>query len=124
MLLKLIRALLVASVAVPIVAFGLFAWHSYNQSIRGAEERAQRLASVVQEHTLKVFETIGLVLHTADQRLRGATWEQIATSRDLWDDLKKLEQSSEQVGAIFVINRDGFGSFTTRVFPSPLVDFS
>ena len=124
MLLKLIRALLVASVVVPIVAFGLFAWHSHKQDVQAAQDRAQRLASVVQEHTLKVFETIGLVLHTADQKLRGASWEQIATSKDLWDDLKKLEQSSEQVGAIFVINRDGFGRFTTRVFPSPLVDFS
>src|SRR5262245_11555273 len=124
MLLKLIRALLVASVAVPIVAFGLFAWHSHNESLRAAEERAQRLASVVQEHTLKVFETIGLVLHTADQRLRGVSWDQIANSRPLWDELKKLEHSSEQVGAIFVVNRDGLGTLTTRAFPSPPVDFS
>jgi len=124
MLLKLIRALLVASVVVPIVALGLFARHTHKEYVRAAQDRAQRLASVVQEHTLKVFETMGLVLHTADQKLRGATWEQIATSKDLWDELKKLETSSEQVGAIFVIDRNGFGPLTTRQFPSPPVDFS
>ena len=96
MLLKLIRALLVASVIVPVVAFGLFAWHSHKEYVRGAQDRAQRLASVVQEHTLKVFETIGLVLHAADQKLDGATWDEMPPRR-LWDDLK-AEQSSEQVG--------------------------
>jgi two-component system NtrC family sensor kinase len=124
LLLKLIRAMLVASIVAPAGVFGLFAWHSYNQTLHGAQDRAQRLAAVIEEHTLKVFETIGLVLHTADQRLRGVDRETLMNSRPLWDELHKLAQSSEQVASIFVVDRDGFGPFTTRMFQSPIYDFS
>jgi two-component system NtrC family sensor kinase len=124
MLLKLIRAMLVASIVGPAIVLGLFAWHTHNQIVHSAQDRAQRFATVVQEHTLKVFETIGLVLHAADQRLRGVNWETLRTSREVWEEIKKLEQSSEQLASIFVVDRDGFGPFTTRAFPSPLVDFS
>src|SRR5215204_938910 len=124
LLLKLIRAMLVASVLVPAGAFGLFAWHSYHQTVHSAEDRAQRFATIVQEHTLKVFETIKLVLKMADDRLRGASWDKISTSKEIWDELRKLEESSEQIGSIFVIDRNGFGPLTTRVYPSPIVDFS
>jgi hypothetical protein len=124
LLLKLIRAMLAASIVVPVSVFGLFAWHSYNQVVQSAQDRAKRLAAVVQEHSLKVFETIGLVLQTADQRLRGVDRNTLVNSRALWDELRTLEQSSEQVASIFVVDRDGFGLFTTRVFPSPVYDFS
>jgi len=100
LLLKLIRAMLVASVLVPVGAFGLFAWHSYHQTVHSAEDRAQRFATIVQEHTLKVFETIKLVLKMADDRLRGASWDKISTSKEIWDELRKLEESSEQIGSL------------------------
>jgi len=116
--------MLVASIVGPAIVLGLFAWHTHNQIAHSAQDRAQRFATVVQEHTLKVFETIGLVLHAADQRLRGVSWETLRSSTEIWEEIKKLEQSSEQLASIFVVDPDGFGPFTTRVFPSPLVDFS
>jgi len=124
LLLKLIRTMLVASIVVPAGVLGLFAWHSYNETVHAAQDRAHRLAAVVQEHSLKVFETIGLVLQTADQKLRGVDRETLVNSKPLWDELHKLEQSSEQVASIFVVDRDGFGPFTTRTFQSPVYDFS
>jgi two-component system NtrC family sensor kinase len=122
--LKPIRAMLVASLIVPAGVLALFAWHSYKQEIRESKDRAQRLAAVVEEHSLKVFETIGLVLHAADRRLEGASWDDLATSKPIWDDLKKLQQSADQIGAIFVVDRNGFSPFTTRVFPAPNLDFA
>jgi two-component system, NtrC family, sensor kinase len=124
MLLKPIRAMLVASIVAPAAALALFAWHSHGQAVRGAQDRAQRLAGIIQEHSLKVFETIGLVLHAADRRLHGASRDEIAKSKAIWDDLKKLQESSEQVGAIFVVDRNGSNPLTTRVFPAPPVDFA
>jgi signal transduction histidine kinase len=122
--LKPIRAMLVASLVVPAAVLALFAWHSHKQSVREAQDRAQRFAAVVEEHSLKVFETIGLVLHAADRRLAGASWDEIATSRPIFDDLKKLQESAEQIGAIFVVDRDGIDRFTTRVYPAPPLDFA
>jgi two-component system NtrC family sensor kinase len=119
-----IRAMLVASLVVPAVVLALFAWHSRTHTILAAQSRAQRLAAVIQEHSLKVFETIDLVLRAADRRLAGASWNDIATSPAIWDDLKKLQQSGEQIGAIFVVDRDGFGPLTTRAFPAPRTDFA
>src|SRR5262249_3569876 len=124
LLLNAIRARLVASVVAPAGVFGLFAWHSYNETVRNAEDRAHRLAAVVEEHALKVYETIGLVLRSADEKLRGVDKETLATSRPLWDELRSVEQSSEQVASIFVVDRDGFAPFTTREFPAPVADFS
>ncbi|HUI94522.1 MAG TPA: histidine kinase dimerization/phospho-acceptor domain-containing protein, partial [Xanthobacteraceae bacterium] len=119
-----IHAMLVASLVVPAAVLALFAWDSRNHAFHAAQNRAQRLAAVIQEHALKVFETIDLVLHAADRRLVGASWNDIATSPAIWDDLKKLQQSGEQIGAIFAVDRDGFCPFTTRVFPAPRIDFS
>jgi two-component system, NtrC family, sensor kinase len=124
LLLKLIQAMLVASIVVPAGVLGLFAWHSYNETVQSAQERALRMAAIVEEHTLKVFETIGLVLHMTDEKLRGVNGETLATSMPVWDELRKLQQSSEQIGSIFVVDRDGIGPFTTRIFQSPPVDFS
>src|SRR5689334_20817218 len=121
LLLKLIQAMLVASVLVPAGAFSLFAWHSYHQTVHSAQDRAQRLATIVEEHTLTVFETIRLVLGMADERLKGVSWDKISTSKEIWDELRKLEQSSEQIGSIFVVDRNGFGPLTTRVYPSPIL---
>src|SRR5215203_3989517 len=124
LLLKLIRAMLVASVLVPAAVFGLFAWQSYYQAIHNAEDRAQRFATVVQEHTLKVVETIRLVLRAADERLQGVSWEKINTSKELWEELHKLQQTSDQIGSIFAIDRNGFVPLATRAFPAPIQDFS
>jgi len=121
---KPIRAMLVASLVVPAGVLALFAWHSHKQEIRESKDRAQRLAAVVEEHSLKVFETIDLVLHAADRRLEGASWDEIAASRPIWTDLKKLQQSADQIGAIFVVDRNGFNPLTTRVFPAPNLDFA
>jgi two-component system, NtrC family, sensor kinase len=63
-------------------------------------------------------------MQAADRRLHGASWDEIATSQAIWDDLKKLQESAEQIGAIFVVDRDGFCPITTRVFPAPPIDFS
>src|SRR5688572_20470779 len=93
LLLNLIRAMLVASVVAPTAVFGLFAWHSHVQIVQSAQERVQRFAAVIQEHALKVFETIALVLQSADLTLRGVSHETLGTSRELWDALSKLQQA-------------------------------
>jgi two-component system NtrC family sensor kinase len=123
-LLTSMRMLLAATVIAPIVLFGWFAWHSYGVTVRAAEDRAGRLAAIVQEHGLKVFETIGLILDRVDQRLTGISADELKTSKALWDELKLLVQGSEQVGSIFVTTADGGNALTTRHFPPADVSFA
>jgi two-component system NtrC family sensor kinase len=89
-----------------------------------AHERADRFAAIVREHALKVFETIGLTLENVDHQLEGITWENIRTSKALWDQLRSVQERSAQVGSIFVSPPDGGTALTTRVFPAPQNDFS
>ena len=123
-LIPFLKVLLVASVFVPAALFVFFAWHSYSTAIQNAHERSGRFAAVVREHALKVFETIGLTLENVDHRLQGVTWQEIRTSRPLWEQIRQLQQRTPQVGAIFVSSPDGKPGLTTRVFPAPAADFS
>ena len=123
-LLLLLRSLLVFSVLAPALFFGLSAWISYRDLFTAAENRAQHMANLVEEHTLKVFETIQLVLQQTDEKLADLDEERIRTARPLWDDLKALQQSLDQVDSIFVTDREGRNILTTRDYPAPAIDFS
>src|SRR3954453_7310632 len=92
-----LKVLLVASVAIPAVLFGFFAWHSYKTAMQTAHERADRFASIIREHALKVFETINLTLENVGNRLEGVSWDDIRTSRALWDQLQSVQQRSAQL---------------------------
>ena len=121
---RFLKLLLVASIAVPAALFAFFSWLSYETAMQTAHDRADRLAAIVREHALKVFETITLTLENVDHRLKNASWDEIRTSKELWDQLSKLSERSDQVGAIFVSPAGGSTALTTRVFPAPSVDFS
>ena len=123
-LLPFLKLLLVASIVAPAALFAFFAWNSYQTAMQTAHERADRFAAIVREHALKVFETISLTLENVDQRLQGVTWQEIQTSRPVWEQLREIEKRSDQVGAIFVTPPDGRNGLTTRVFPAPPTDFS
>jgi two-component system NtrC family sensor kinase len=123
-LISFLKLLLVASVAAPALLLAFFAWHSYATAVQTAHDRADRFSTIVREHALKVFETISLTLESVDHRLKTATWAEIRTSKALWDELRDLQERSEQVGAIFVTAADGKTALTTRVFPVPAMDFS
>jgi two-component system, NtrC family, sensor kinase len=123
-LLLLLRSLLVFSILAPSLFFGLSAWLSYRDAFAAAESRTRHMASLLQEHTLKVFETIRLVLQQTDERISGRTPDEISTSRILWEQLKALQQSLEQVDSIFVTDGAGRNVLTTRAYPAPDIDFS
>lgn len=121
---QLLKALLVASLAVPALIFAVHAWLSYVDVFRDAELRARHISSILQEHATKVFETIGLALRQTEQRLKGLDADTIRTSRPLWEELQKLQSANEQLGSIFVLAPDGSLLLTTRVFPTPATNFA
>jgi two-component system, NtrC family, sensor kinase len=118
-LLRLLRVLLVTSIAGPLILFPLFAWFSYSRLTEAAEARARHLTALLEEHDLKVFEAMELVGMQAEQRLKGVDWETISTSKAIWDEIKKLQTSVEQVGGIFIIDANADLYLNTHYFPSP-----
>jgi two-component system, NtrC family, sensor kinase len=123
-ILRSLKGLGLAAVLAPGVLFGAYAWASYHQVFRDAESRAAHLAAILQEHALRAFEAVQLALRLADQHLDGLDWETIASSRPLWEELRRIQQFGPQIGSIFVVSPDGDSPLTTRVFPAPQVDFS
>src|SRR4051812_44253125 len=121
---QLLKVLLVCSLAAPAAVFMIYGGFSYFDSFHQAELRAGHLSRLLQEHALKVFETVGLVLQETDQRLRGVNADTVRSSRSLWEELKELEASSEQIDSIFVLDGKGKLLLTTRSFAAPEIDFS
>src|SRR5215216_274270 len=119
-----LRALLVAAVVLPLAFFATSAWLSYQSTFQNAENRAQHLTRLLREHTAKVFETIRLVLQQTDQRLQNVDVNTMRAARETWVDIKALQGSVEQVGAIFIIDKDGSVALTTRAFPTPEASFA
>jgi signal transduction histidine kinase len=124
MLHHLLRLLAAGSLLAPAILFAFIAWQRYEETFHHAEEHAKHTARLLEEHAAKTFETLELILRLADQHLRGVSWEEIRTSRELWDELRRLQQTAEQVGSIFVIDGAGRNALTTRSYGAGAVDFS
>ncbi|HTY67768.1 MAG TPA: ATP-binding protein [Alphaproteobacteria bacterium] len=116
--------LLAGAVLGPVALFAVGAWQSHAQLYEQAEETAKRQAAGFAEHAEKTLQSAELVIEQANQRISGLSWDEIRTSRPLWEDLSRLDKQVPEVDAIFVVDAKGIGALTTRVFPSPPVDFS
>jgi two-component system NtrC family sensor kinase len=66
-----LRLLIAASIVFPLALFAYASWSAYRSAWASADERFERALDVLQEHALKVFETIELTLETTDEVLRG-----------------------------------------------------
>ena len=119
-----LQMIFAASVLVPIGLFALGAWQSHRQLYAQAERDVRRQAVVLKEHASKVLKANEVVMEQVNQRVRGLSWDEIKTSRQLWDDLKQIDNDLPQIDSIFLVAPDGVSALTTRVFPSPPVDFS
>ena len=95
----LLKVVLISSLATPALVLAIYGALSYPDTFHQAELRAEHLSRLLQEHALKVFETVELVLQETDQRLRSIDADTIRSSRALWEELRELERASEQVEA-------------------------
>jgi PAS domain S-box-containing protein len=118
------KYLLFASVLAPIVGLILTAVIDRNHLITAATTEARKTVDVLHEHTLKVMETQELALAQMDDRTRGMSWEEIATSEGLFQDLKRLVARLPQIDGAFLIQPDGVTAMTSRVFPVSPISFA
>jgi len=119
-----LRAVLAGAVVGPLALFVLGAWQTRVQLYDQAEENIRRQTALLEEHAEQTLQSVQLVIEQANQRIFGMSWDQIRTSKPLWDDLTRLVRQGAEVDAIFILDRAGQGALTTRAFPSPGVDFS
>ena len=118
------RYLLLASVLAPLVVLILAAVIDREHLITAATTEARKTVDVLHEHTLKVMETQELALTQIDDRTRGMSWEEIATSEALFQDLRRLVARLPQIDGAFLVRPDGVTAMTNRVFPVPPMSFT
>jgi signal transduction histidine kinase/CheY-like chemotaxis protein len=118
-------ALLVMSILLPLVLFGLAAWQNRRDVLREAETRVERTTRILHEHALKVFETHQLMLSYIDERLRGFDWSNEAGREALHLFLERLRQDAIQVAAITVTDSEGRVRATSQdTSPDSPLDYS
>jgi two-component system, sensor histidine kinase len=118
------RYLLLASVLAPLVVLILAAVIDREHLITAATTEARKTVDVLHEHTLKVMETQELALNQIDDRTRDMSWEEIATSEALFQDLRRLVARLPQIDGAFLVRPDGVTAMTSRVFPVPPMSFT
>ena len=74
---RVLRWLIAASIVFPLALFGYAGVTSYRAAWTGADERIERTLDVLQEHALKVFETVDLAIEATTETLRGLSDEAI-----------------------------------------------
>ncbi|WP_247886925.1 hybrid sensor histidine kinase/response regulator [Azospirillum sp. SYSU D00513] len=115
--LRLLRAVLAASVLVPVLLFvGIF-WHDRLEAQAEAEQRVRRVTLLLHEHGLKIFETVEQVLGRVDEYTRGLQWQEIGRSRELHQHMRNLAQQLPQLASVGLISPEGDVVSSSRTFP-------
>ncbi len=115
-----LQVLVIASLLGPALFFAYTAWSDRKRIEQQAEERIERALDVLQEHTLKAFETIERTIAETNEILRDLTPEQIrAEESRLQRRLKQTQDELPQVEAIWAFDREGHPLVSSTIFPVP-----
>lgn len=118
--LRLLRLMMVGSVALPAVLFVFAAWLNYRAHFRFADEGIERSLDVLHEQALRGFQSTELAISTVDEVLRGSTDENVRANEEaLHDRLKQIVGQVSQVQSIWVFARNGRPLLSSSVLPAP-----
>jgi two-component system NtrC family sensor kinase len=117
---RLLELLIGAVVVLPVALFAYAAWETYRALDAVATERVERTLDVLQEHALRVFQTIDRTIAETNEVLRGLSDDQIrAEEAWLHDRLRETHQALPTIESIWAFDRDGRPLFSTTVLPVP-----
>jgi two-component system NtrC family sensor kinase len=105
---RLLQLTMVASLVLPAALFTYASWNDYRDVHAVADERIVRSLDVMQEQSLKVFETIDRTFAEVDEVVRGMSDDQIRASQpSLHQRLARIVGVMPQLQAIVLIGSDG-----------------
>jgi two-component system, NtrC family, sensor kinase len=116
--------LIAASLILPPIFFGLIAYQSRTTTLAAADQQLVGTVRLLREHAEKVLETDELALQRADRLIAGMSWEDIAHSELLHEQLRQLDEQLAQVQGIYLVAPDGSVANSSRVFPLPPTNLS
>ncbi len=118
--LRLLKTMLVASVAIPALIFSYASWVSYREAFIHADEQLTARLDVVTEYASRVFQSVNLTFSGVDAILGDMSDREIeAAQEELHAKLSKLVHSLVAIDAILVVDKAGRTLISSAVFPVP-----
>lgn len=121
--LRVVRSLkwiMVGTVVIPAVIFGIAARQHRLRIHEVADERIARSLEISLEHAQKVFQTIDILLSSVDEITSGRTDQSLRLDEaDLHARLSKLVLSAPDIRSIWLFDKAGKPVVTSLVFPAP-----
>ncbi|HEX2555863.1 MAG TPA: ATP-binding protein [Microvirga sp.] len=115
-----LRAIAAASLIGPALLLAYAAWSHHGAVEQRTSERIERALDVVQEHTLKAFQTIERTIAETNEVLRGYSDEEIrAQEARLSQRLKRTQALLPQMQSIWAFDRDGRPLVSSTILPVP-----
>src|SRR5262245_49527737 len=115
---RLLQLMMVASIVLPALLFGLVSWINYRHVREVADERIERSLDILHEHALKVFETVERAIAEVDEILRGLSDAEIRAQEErLHQRFRQIVAAMPQLQAIVVVDRNGRRLAASMVYP-------
>ncbi|MEJ0071314.1 MAG: PDC sensor domain-containing protein [Pseudomonadota bacterium] len=112
-----LKALLAASIGVPLLLFAGAGWLSYGEIHRAAWERLERVADTVREHAIRVIPDPRAGARPHRRPTRDMDWPTIRQSRDLHLFLRQIREGSPQISRVGLIEPDSRLAMIDGIFP-------
>ena len=115
---RLLKLMMVASLVLPAVLFGFAAWVSYRNIERVTDERIDRSLDILNEHALKVLQTVERTFAEISEVVRGMSDNDIRLNEAaLHDRLKRIVGALPQLQGIAIVDRGGRPLATSSSLP-------
>src|SRR5579872_14690 len=118
--LGLLRILAACALIVPALFFIFSGWLSYRSAQALSDERIARSLDVLQEHALKVFQSMNLAVETMSEVLGNKSDTEIAADElQLHRRLREIQAALPEVQSIWIFGPAGHPQVITRETPAP-----
>jgi two-component system NtrC family sensor kinase len=122
---RLLRAVLVAALVLPVLLFGYASWLAYHNNETTTDRQIDQTRDVLTEHALKVFESVERSLAEINEMIRDADDAQITENEaQLHQRLKRISESSEQIKSLWIFDRQGHALVNSMTYPSAAIELS
>ena len=123
---RLLRVMMVASVALPAILFAITTWMDYQDIKQQTNERLERSLDILHEHSLKILQTIERTFGEVNEIIDGMSDDDVrANERAVHQKLKAIVQSVPRMQGILILDRHGHPlAFSNRAPVSKTLDLS
>ncbi|WP_114946444.1 sensor histidine kinase [Microvirga calopogonii] len=107
-----------------LLTFGYIAWEQRNRLIQRNEDDLRNAAFFLADHTARLLEVTDLTLKQAAALMQGHSWDEIETSKPLWQQIHAVQDALPFIEDIWLSDSSGRLRLTSERFPTPSSNLS